>query len=390
MHGPVGMHNLQRLPADLHSLLTAWPISVPGAICLALAAVIARRAVAKRRRSASPLGPIPYIVASLAVAVIGTVLAATAARASPFAYLVLAGEGAAGTLYVRGVNRLAAKGRRWPVFRTAMFMAGLTVVGLALVSPIATLINVSFPYHVIQHLLLMVTAPPLLALSAPMTLALQVTSRPAKQILLQVLHSRAFAAVTCPVTTWFLYYGVMFAFFLSPLLDFAMSHMVLMDALNIAFLLGACSFWWPTVGPDHNPRWRMTHGMRIINLLIGVPFESFLGIALMSGGTVASMYSRAGTHTGGGMIWAIGEVSAFVGTAIVTIQWARDDNRVAAREDRRTAARQRDALRRPNLAAPAGPSSSQSPRTAPGSAYEEAYRLRGVPVPVILADDHRG
>lgn len=86
------------------------------------------------------------------------------------------------------------------------------------------------------------------------------------------------------MTVWFLYYGVMFLFFVTPLIDYAMNHLVLMDTLNIAWLIGACTVWWPTVGIDKNPRWEMSHGMRIVNLLIGVPFESFLGIALMTGG----------------------------------------------------------------------------------------------------------
>jgi putative copper resistance protein D len=393
-HGPGahGMSGMYAPPADTHSLLTAWPVSVPGVLALALAVWTGHRALVLWRPRETPRSPSlwNYAAVSLMAAVAGVAWVATAAHNSPFAYVMVAVEVTAAVFYLSGVRRLAAKGRRWPAFRIWMFVSGLVAVGLALESPVSTLVATSFPYHVIQHMLLMVLAAPLLALSAPMTLALQTTNRHTKKVLLTILNSVPFGVLTFPVVIWFLYYGVMFVFFLTPLLGYAMNHMALMDTLNLLFLFGACNFWWPTVGADDNPRWKMTHGFRIINLLIGVPFESFLGIALLGGAAAASMYTTAGTHIGGGMVWAIGELSAFAGTTIVMIQWARDDGRVAAREDRRTAARQRADAARTSPPSPPGAVAPAAASVSAGSAFEEAYLLRGVPVPVTLSDDYRG
>ena len=79
-----------------------------------------------------------------------------------------------------------------------------------------------FQAHVVQHLLLMVIAPPLLAMGAPMTLALQTSSRSGKVRLLALLNSRPFKVLTHPLPVWFLYYFSMFAFFLTFALNFAM------------------------------------------------------------------------------------------------------------------------------------------------------------------------
>ena len=151
--------------------------------------------------------------------------ALTAWPRSPFSICVTVALVAIGYCYLRGDWRLASKGRRWPARRTVAFTAGLAAVDLALQSPVATFTGSYFQAHVVQHLLLMVVAPPLLALGAPSTLLLQTASRANKKRWLGVLRSRPFAVASHPVPVWFFYFGAMFAFFLSPLLNYAMEHM---------------------------------------------------------------------------------------------------------------------------------------------------------------------
>jgi putative membrane protein len=52
--------------------------------------------------------------------------------------------------------------------------------------------------QVFQHLLLGMAGPALLALSAPVTLALRTAPRRARRVLLKVLHSRPAAFLTAP------------------------------------------------------------------------------------------------------------------------------------------------------------------------------------------------
>src|SRR5271157_4720808 len=83
---------------------------------------------------------------------------------SPFSLMILVALFAAAYWYLRGDWILAARGRRWPRHRTVFFMFGLVAIDLALQSPVATLTGTYFQAHVVQHLLLMIVAPPLLAL----------------------------------------------------------------------------------------------------------------------------------------------------------------------------------------------------------------------------------
>lgn len=262
--------------------------------------------------------------------------ALTAWQWSPFSICVTVALVAIGYCYLRGDWRLASKGRRWPARRTLAFMAGVAAVDLALQSPVATFTGSYFQAHVAQHLLLMVVAPPLLALGAPSTLLLQTASRANKKRWLGVLRSRPFAVASHPVPVWFFYFGAMFAFFLSPLLNFAMEHMALMDALNLAFLLGGTFYWWPMVGLDPIVHWKMGFGARIANLALGVPFEAFLGIAIMSQrAPIASMYTVASTRAGGAVLWTATEVATFVGMVPIFLQWVRADDRAGRRADDR-------------------------------------------------------
>lgn len=226
--------------------------------------------------------------------------------------------------------------RPWPRARSVSFLAGLAAIEIAIGSSVATLSDSHFTAHILQHLGLMMIAPPLLALGAPMTLLLQTTSRPAKRRILAALHSPVFGVITHPVPVFFAYYASMFAFFLSPALGYAMDNMWLMDIWNIFFFAGATLFWWPMVGIDPIPRWNMNPGFKLLNLMIGVPFESFLAIALlMKADPVAPMYSLSSTHTGAGILWALSELFTVAAIAPIFVQWTKADARLARRIDAR-------------------------------------------------------
>jgi putative copper resistance protein D len=260
-------------------------------------------------------------------------------QVGPFAVAVGFGLAVLAIWYVSAARRLTARGRRWSGWRTASFLAALVSVEVALGGSVAALAGFSVTAHVMQHLLLMIVAPPLAALGMPSTLALQTSSRPAKRRLLKVLHSAWFAGLSHPVPVFFLYYVSMYAFFLTGALGYAMTHMWLMDLINLGFLGGATLFWWPMVGLDPVPRWRMNPGLKLLNLLVGVPVESFLGIALlMMTSPAAPMYSLASTRTGGGVLWAASELGTIAAIAPIFVQWTRADGRAARRIDAHLAA----------------------------------------------------
>jgi putative copper resistance protein D len=253
---------------------------------------------------------------------------------SPFALLVLVAVITTAVWYLRAEWAVTVRGRHWSSKRTVSFIAGLVALDAALQSPVATYTMDYFQAHVIQHLLLMVIAPPLLAMGAPMTLALQTSSRRTKVRLLRILNSRPFRVLTHPLPVWILYYVTMFAFFLTVAINFAMLHMWVMDLVNVAFFFASTLFWWPVIAIDPIPHWQMGHGARLASLLIGVPVESFLALALLTDvRPVASMYSLSSTHSGAAILWIGAELFTVLALIPVFVQWVRFEERKAARYD---------------------------------------------------------
>jgi putative membrane protein len=262
-------------------------------------------------------------------------------QVSPFSIAVAVALVAILGWYLHAVRRVERRGRHWPVSRTIYFTAGLLAVELALGSSVAVLAGYTFTAHVIQHLLLMIIAPPLLAFGGPMTLLLQTCSRGLKVRLLRGLHSGWFGVLSHPLTVFFLYYLSMYAFFLTGAIGYAMDHMWLMDLINLGFLGGATLFWWPMVSVDPILQWKMSPGFKMLNLLIGIPVESFLGLSLLlTSHPAAPMYTLTNTRAGGGVLWAGAEVATLAALAPVFLQWYAADTREGRRIDARLAAGQ--------------------------------------------------
>lgn len=255
---------------------------------------------------------------------------------SPFSLAVVAVLIAIAYWYLWADWELAKRGRRWPARRTLPFLAGLLTIDLALQSPVAVFTQSYFQAHVLQHLLLMIVAPPLLAFGAPSTLLLQTASRRTKSLWLSVLRSKTFALLTYPVTVWALYFGVMFIFFLTTLINTAMNDMALMDVINVVFLLGGTLYWWPLIGIDPIVHWKMGHGAKMANVLLGAAPETFIGIAiLLQNHPIASMYTLASTQAGGGLLWGSTEFATIGAFVPIFVQWMRSEERAAVRSDQR-------------------------------------------------------
>jgi putative copper resistance protein D len=241
-----------------------------------------------------------------------------------------------------------------PRYRVWSWYAGLLVLFVALASPIATYDTTLFTAHMVQHLLMTMVAAPLLALGAPITLVLRVSSAETRQrLILPLLHSRVLRVVSWPVLTWVLFAGVMWASHFSGLFDAALESEPIHVLEHALFMGAALLFWWPVVGADPSP-WRLPHAARVGYLFLGMPQSSFLGVAITSAPEVLyPHYSSlvrswgptplADQQLAGGVMWVGGDLAFLVAMILGIWVWLRaeeaEGRRLDARLDREEAAR---------------------------------------------------
>jgi putative membrane protein len=239
-------------------------------------------------------------------------------------------------LYGMGLRRAARAGTPQPRPYAVAFFAGLSVVALALVSPIDAYAKVSFSVHMTQHLLLTLLAPPLLALGAPITLALRSTRPPTAKLLSRLLRSVPVVVLSDPVVGWALFVGVAFGIHLTPIFDLALRSQGVHVLEHALWLAAAVIYWWPIVGRDPTAH-PMGYPVRLLSLFLAMPAMSFLALAIYS--ARAPLYdgyaslpapwgptALADQRAGATMMWLVGNLALVVTMLIVATAWKRDED----------------------------------------------------------------
>lgn len=237
----------------------------------------------------------------------------------PWTVATLAGELALLGWYLQAVQRLARRGRVWPRYRTLAFVGGVAMLALAWQTGVPVYAGSVFTVHIIQHLALMIAAPALLALAAPVTLFMQTARRATKVRVLRVLRARPTKWIVHPLVAGLGNYGIMFWFFLDGGIVYAMAHPAFMDLVNVGFLVFGCLTWWPVLSPDFIGGRRYHPFVRVVLGVIGMPFDSVLAITLMMGGATQSiapnLYSIGSVQTGAEVFWILSML--LVGLAVI-------------------------------------------------------------------------
>ena len=232
-----------------------------------------------------------------------------------------------------------------PRSRTAAFLAAMAALAVALVSGVARYDTSLFSVHMVQHVLLMLVAAPLIALAAPITLILRLVSgRTRRRWILPFLNSRLVRFLTFPVTDWIVFAGVMWASHFSPLFNAALEDPSVHYLEHALFLTTALLFWWPAVGLDPAP-WRMGHPVRIVHVFLQMTQNTFLAVVILNVPTI--LYAHYATlarpwgpsgiddqRLAAGIMWLAGDLIFLTAIMLLVAGWMRAEGRSTARADR--------------------------------------------------------
>ena len=303
-----------------------------------LAAALAVLALPMSAGAVAAHGPVPHEPPTFANLALGWSFQPTVA-------IPLAAAALGWLLLVRRVGRLHPASPV-PAFRTAAFLGGLGAIAVALMSGIERYDTTLFSVHMVQHILLLLVAAPLLALAAPVTQVLRVASPGARRrFLLPVLHSRLASVLGHPVVAWATFTLVTWAAHFSPLFDISLEHEAVHSLEHVAFLAAGMLFWWPVVAADPAPR-RMPYPVRALYVLLQMPPSSFLGMAILFAeaplyphyatlGSPYGIHALADQQLAGGIMWFAGDVILIGAILAVVVAWMRHEERDAPAAERR-------------------------------------------------------
>ncbi|MDX6606367.1 MAG: hypothetical protein QOD14_907 [Solirubrobacterales bacterium] len=247
----------------------------------------------------------------------------------------------AGLLYWLGGRRLATprsdRSRSW---RTAAFIAGLATILIALDSPVDGLADKLLWVHMLQHILLLLVAPPLLALSRPWNRMWHGFPLGTRRELARWLTAgrwsaplRAAARVLAgPVPSWLLFNFVLLGWHLPFAYDATLTTPIVHAAEHLTFFATGLLFWTRVID---SPPWRsrLSETGRAVYVGSSMVTSWVLAIVLAEASQpIYSPYADLASRPGGitaladqqfaaGAMWVLGSIPFTIAILSVVYRW---------------------------------------------------------------------
>lgn len=229
--------------------------------------------------------------------------------------------------------------RRRPLerWRDRCYAAALATLGVALVSPLDALSSTLASAHMVQHLLLMLVAAPLLAVSKPgTTLLLGIPPTIRRKLVrwrrLLRLTRRNTTWIRHPATVWTLHVGTLWFWHAAVPYDAALRHEAIHAAEHATFLITGVLFWAVILNIHRSGR--PSPGFGILLLFVTAMQSVFLSALLtFAGAPWYSAYTQttrpwgleplADQQLAGVIMWIPGGILYILTALTLLVDWIR-------------------------------------------------------------------
>jgi cytochrome c oxidase assembly factor CtaG/ferredoxin len=241
-----------------------------------------------------------------------------------------------GLLYARGWRRQYKRAPdRFGFRQLASFYAGLITVLFALISPLDTFAGWLLTVHMIQHLLLMMVAPPLILYGNPYLPLLAGMPRGFLKdgiapFLASVALRKVGRFVTHPVFCWTAFGFTSIAWHTPPMYQLALSSATWHAVEHLSFLTTALLFWSPIIQPyplvPQMPRWTVIAYLFLADFqntalsAFLMFYERVLYPAYATVPRITSLTPLEDQAAAGAIMWVAGSVVFLVPVGLVTIK----------------------------------------------------------------------
>jgi putative membrane protein len=205
--------------------------------------------------------------------------------------------------YLRGWLRLQSTSpQAIDTWRAAGFLFGVFLVWAALDSPLANYDHHLLTVHMIQHLLLMTVAPPLILLGEPLACLREGLPRRVQIVLGRLLQppfvQRVARILSRPALCWTVSTLTLLAWHVPALLTMALESDFWHFVEQSSFLGAGFLFWWPVVQPwptvSTGPQWSTL----LYLFLATLPCDILAGFLVFSDRVAYPVYLSMPRHSG--------------------------------------------------------------------------------------------
>jgi putative membrane protein len=185
---------------------------------------------------------------------------------------------------------------------------------VALSPPVDARADATLAAHMVQHVAMTMVAAPLLAAG----------------VRVPRIH---------PLIAWVVFAATGWLVHFTPLFETATENLPVHVFEHALLLGGAVLFWAQIVGPELPSRSRgrsgpsMSHPLRLLYLVVAMPQNTFLALAIFSTERVLYPHYAGGDdplgdqRLAGGIMWVAGDLVLLVAVLIVAAAWARHEER---------------------------------------------------------------
>jgi cytochrome c oxidase assembly factor CtaG len=268
-------------------------------------------------------------------------------RSWSFDPAVITGIALLATAYVLGLRRLwsRGRGRGITVPQAGTFAAGIAVLLVALVSPLDRLSASLFSAHMVQHLLLILVAAPLLVAGSAGTaigLALPLPARRTVRTWERHGWTRAVTAVlTRPVVVLVLHITALYLWHLPAFYQAALGNDTVHALEHASFFGTAWLFWWLII--DEKGRQKLGNGAAVLFVFLAGFASGALGALLTFAPTALYPLQALGARGWGltplqdqqlaGLImWVPAGLVYVLTAAVLFLKWMSEMDAAVARE----------------------------------------------------------
>jgi putative copper resistance protein D len=236
---------------------------------------------------------------------------------------------------------------RWPVRRTASFLAGVGCVVVAVQSGIGAFDDRMLSDHMIQHLLLLELAPLLLLGGRPAILAMRSTPRTSRPAVAR--RVRLLAPLSHPLVCLAFFYVVVLATHLPAFYDATLRDGALHEFEHGLYLMAGVFVWWPMLDGDPVVAHRLSGLGRLTYMIAAMLPMTLIGAYLYWDQTLLYAAYRAPARSlgisavmdqqeAGAIMWVLGScILVVAGLWQVMAALSAEERRMQVRERAMTA-----------------------------------------------------